>query len=88
MLAVQVFFTACESMISSRAQYIYDDSIRGDAISSNNYHVGIAVIIQNQETVFDNHHPDGIDRENWMANLMFPSRLYFNRSFQVTEIDF
>jgi Papain fold toxin 2 len=71
-----------------RYSYIYDDSVGGDAISSNGYHVGIAVAIQNQETIFDNHHPDGIDRERWLANLVFPSRLYFNRPFQITEITF
>jgi hypothetical protein len=73
---------------TGRDSYIYDDSIRGDAISTNGYHVGIAVVIQNRETVFDNHHPNGVDREDWLANLMFPSRLYFNRSFQITEIAF
>ncbi|NJK51664.1 MAG: hypothetical protein HC936_00830 [Leptolyngbyaceae cyanobacterium SU_3_3] len=71
-----------------RDSYIYDDSIGGDAISTNGYHAGIAVVIQNQETVFDNHYPDGIDRESWMANLIFPSRLYLNRPFQVTEVPF
>ncbi|MGG6287461.1 papain fold toxin domain-containing protein [Leptolyngbya sp. AN03gr2] len=71
-----------------RDSYIYDDSIGGDAISTNGYHAGIAILIQNQEIVFDNHHPDGLEREQWLANLMFPSRFYSDRPFQITETPF
>ncbi|MCL1464586.1 hypothetical protein LAY41_09105 [Argonema galeatum A003/A1] len=39
---------------------IYDDSIPGDAISVNGRHEGIAIVINGIETVFDNHHHDGI----------------------------
>lgn len=73
---------------TGRDSYIYDDSVGGDAISTNGYHVAIAVVINNQETVFDNHHADGISQDAWIANLVFPSRLYFNRPFQITESTF
>jgi Papain fold toxin 2 len=71
-----------------RDSYIYDDSVGGEAISANGYHVGIAIERDSQDIVFDNHHPDGIAREQWMANLLFPSRLYYGVSFQVTELLF
>ncbi|MGV0024408.1 papain fold toxin domain-containing protein [Phormidesmis priestleyi] len=57
-----------------RDSYIYDDSI--------------VILIQNQATVFDNHHPDGLERERWLVNLMFPSRLFVDRPFQITETPF
>ncbi|MBD1854071.1 MULTISPECIES: papain fold toxin domain-containing protein [Leptolyngbya] len=68
--------------------YIYDDSIGGDAISTNGYHTGILILIQNQEIVFDNHHPDGLERTRWLANLMFPSRLHLGQPFQIMETPF
>jgi hypothetical protein len=71
-----------------RDSYIYDDSVGGEAISANGYHVGIAIERDGQAIVFDNHHPDGIAKEQWIANLLFPSRLYHGVSFQVTELSF
>jgi hypothetical protein len=71
-----------------RDSYIYDDSVGGEAISANGYHVGIAVERGGQEIVFDNHHPDGVLREQWMGNLVFPGRLFYGQYFQVTEVEF
>jgi hypothetical protein len=45
---------------------IYDDSVPGEAISVNGRHEGIAIVINNIEIIFDNHHPDGLNREHLM----------------------
>lgn len=72
-----------------RDSYIYDDSVSsGEAISVNGRHEAIAIIINQVEIVFDNHHPDGLPRNEWMANLLFCSKLYYGEDFEVTEEDF
>lgn len=68
--------------------FIFDDSIPTEAISVNGRHEGIAVTINGVEMIFDNHHPDGIPRNEWMANLLFQGKLHFNQQFQVTEEEF
>ena len=64
---------------------IYDDSVPGDAISVNGRHEGIAIVINGIETVFDNHHPEGIPKNEWISNLQFHSKILFFQQFQVTE---
>lgn len=64
---------------------IYDDSVPGEAISLNGPHEGIAIIINGVETIFDNYHPDGLPRDEWMANLQFHSKIFYGTQFQVTE---
>lgn len=71
-----------------RNSYIYDESVSGDAISVNGRHQAIAIIIDELEMIFDNHHPDGITREQWLANLLFYNKLYHGQQFQVTEETF
>ncbi|OUL26905.1 hypothetical protein BV372_26130 [Nostoc sp. T09] len=71
-----------------RNSYIYDESVSGDAISLNGRHQGIAIIINEVEMIFDNHHPDGLLREHWLANLVFYNKLYSGQQFQVTEENF
>lgn len=68
--------------------YIYDDSIGGDAISENGRHQGIAIIINQVEIVFDNHHPLGVTKQEWLLNLQFYNKLFFNQEFQITEENF
>ena len=68
--------------------YIYDDSIGGDAISENGHHQGIAIIINKVEIVFDNHHPLGVKKEEWLLNLQFYNKLFFDQEFQITEEKF
>ena len=68
--------------------YIYDDTVPGEAISENGRHEGIAVVINATEIVFDNHHPEGIPRDEWMENLQFHAKIMNRRQFQVTEADF
>ena len=64
---------------------IYDDSVPGEAISLNGRHEGIAIIINEVETIFDHHHPNGLPRDEWMANLQFHSKIFYGTQFQVTE---
>jgi hypothetical protein len=71
-----------------RNSYIYDESVPGDAISLNGYHEAIVIIIDDQEIVFDNHHPEGITKNEWMSNLLFDGLLYQGQQFQITEDDF
>lgn len=40
------------------------------------------------EMIFDNHHPDGITRNQWLANLLFYNKLYNGQQFQITEETF
>jgi len=42
------------------------DSVPGEAISVNGRHEGIAIVINNIEIIFGNHHPDGLNREHLM----------------------
>lgn len=71
-----------------RNSYIYDDSVPGDAISINGRHEGIAIIIEGQEIVFDNHHHNGIVRGEWMSNILFYGLVYTGQSFEITEQEF
>jgi Papain fold toxin 2 len=67
---------------------IYDDSVPGEAISVNGCHEGIAIFLNNVETVFDNYHPDGLSRDEWMANLQFHDKILNNKQFQIKEEEF
>ncbi len=67
---------------------IYDDSVPGEAISENGRHEGIAIVINSIETIFDNHHPDGLTRDKWMANLLFHGKIFNGLQFIVIEEDF
>ncbi|MEG5060556.1 papain fold toxin domain-containing protein [Microcoleus sp. A2-C5] len=67
---------------------IYDDSVPGEAISVNGRHEGIAIVINNVETVFDNHHSDGLTRDEWIANLQFHDKILNNKQFQTKEEEF
>jgi hypothetical protein len=46
------------------------------------------IIIDGVEMIFDNHHPDGITRNPWLANLLFYNKLYNGQQFQITEEPF
>ncbi len=71
-----------------RNSLIYDDSVPNEAISENGIHEAIVIILNGVEVVFDNHHPDGLPREEWMSNLQFHDRIFRNLLFQVTESEF
>lgn len=66
---------------------IYDDSVPGEAISVNGRHEAIAIFLNNVEIVFDNHHPNGLPRDEWMANLQFHDKIFNNQQFQTKEED-
>ncbi|MHC5932590.1 papain fold toxin domain-containing protein [Nostoc sp.] len=38
--------------------------------------------------IFDNHHRDGLTREEWLANLLFYNKLYYGQQFEITEENF
>jgi hypothetical protein len=59
-----------------------------EAISVNGRHEGIAIVINNIEIIFDNHHPDGLNIEQWMTNLLFHGKLFNDLQFIVIEEDF
>ena len=65
---------------------IYHDRLQ-ENISTNGRHEAIAVEIDGQEFIFDNIHPEGIFRVNWMNNLYCPI-LDLGDRFQIIEIDF
>lgn len=71
-----------------RNSYIYDESVSGDAISFNGRHQAIAIILNEVEIIFDNHHPDGLNREEWLPNLLFYNKLYYGQQFEITEEEF
>jgi hypothetical protein len=68
--------------------YIYDDSNppkaveTGYIISDNGHHEGIAIKINGEEKVFDNHRPDGLERQQWMNNLVYRGKLYRGQDFR------
>jgi hypothetical protein len=68
-----------------RNSYIYDDSVPGDAISINGRHQAIAIVINEVEMVFDNHHPYGIPKEEWIENLQFYGKTHYYQQFDITE---
>lgn len=72
----------------NRDAFIYDDSADENPISVNGRHEGISITIEGSEIIFDNHHAEGIERERWMANLLFVTRLHHGAAFQITEVEF
>lgn len=71
-----------------RDSFIYDDSVNQDAISENGRHEGIIIIINNVEVVFDNHHPKGVSKDEWMSNLQFYSKIFSGQQFLITLEEF
>ena len=65
---------------------IYDDSI-GELIATTGHHEGISIIIEGEEIVFDNLHPQGINKVNWLSNLYSPI-LEQGKQFNIQEIPF
>lgn len=66
---------------------IYDDSHPPKAapdyiISTNGHHEGIAIKINGEEKVFDNLHPDGVQKQQWMNNLTYYSKVFGGPDFR------
>ncbi|MGK7930412.1 MAG: papain fold toxin domain-containing protein [Microcystaceae cyanobacterium] len=66
---------------------IYDD-LRQETIALNGRHEGIEVIIEEVAIIYDNLHPEGLPKTQWLDNLQFDGKLYLDRSFQITEQSF
>ena len=60
---------------------------RDELISQNNRHEAISVILDGEEIIFDNLHPTGISRQDWLANFDSPI-LDAGQSFLTDEIPF
>jgi Papain fold toxin 2 len=65
---------------------IYHDGL-GQNISLNGRHEAIAIEVDGQELVFDNVHPQGISRVNWMDSFYSPIQ-DLGQDFQVTATNF
>lgn len=65
---------------------IYHDRLQQN-ISTNGRHVGIAVEIEGRELIFDNLHPEGIVRVDWIKNLYSPIQ-DLGGDFQIEENTF
>jgi hypothetical protein len=62
---------------------IYHERLRQN-ISINGRHEAIAVEIDAQELIFDNIHPEGISRVDWINNLYCPAQ-DLGGNFQITR---
>jgi len=65
---------------------IYCDRLQQN-ISINGRHTAIGVVINGEELIFDNIHPQGISRVKWMDSFYSPIQ-DLGQDFQVTETDF
>ncbi len=65
---------------------IYHEHLQ-ENISTNGRHEAIAVEINGQELIFDNIHPKGISRVDWIGNLYCPMQ-DLGATFQTTETEF
>lgn len=65
---------------------IYHEQLQRN-ISINGRHEAIAVEIDGQEIIFDNIHPEGITRVNWINNLYCAAQ-DLGGNFQITETEF
>jgi hypothetical protein len=65
---------------------IYHERLQTN-ISTNGRHAAIAVEINGQELIFDNIHPQGISRVDWINNLYCPIQ-DLGATFQITETEF
>ncbi|MGK7874478.1 MAG: papain fold toxin domain-containing protein [Xenococcaceae cyanobacterium] len=57
------------------------------AISTNGWHQAIVVEIDDLELIFDNIHPTGISRVDWIKNRYCPIQ-DLGADFQITETEF
>ena len=64
-------------------RFIYDDSLppNSEAISYNGHHEGVAININGEVKVFDNHHHNGVPDQEWKRALVFDSKIRFGAEF-------
>lgn len=68
--------------------FLYDDSVGGDAISETGYHEAVIINIDGIEIVFDNHHPQGITKKQWLANFQFFGKIHLGQELIIIEEEF
>ena len=56
-------------------------------ISINGRYTAIAVVISEEELIFDNIHPEGVSKVKWVDSFYSPIQ-NLGQSFQITEADF
>ena len=59
--------------------YVIDEISQTQAIATNGHHEGVAVIVNGQKKVFDNHHHNGVPTQQWKNNLDLHSKNVFAR---------
>lgn len=64
------------------------DLRRQQQIATNGYHEGISITIDGQEIVFDNIDPNGVTRQEWLANLTSPTLELGLGNFNIIEQEF
>ncbi len=74
-----------QANLDYRNCFLYDDSIGEDAISETGYHEGVIVIIDGVEIVFDNHHPEGMPKKEWLANFQFFGKIHLGQELVIIE---
>lgn len=77
-----------QANLDYRNCFLYDDSIGGDAISENGYHEGVIIIIDGVEIVFDNNHPEGMPKREWLANFQFFGKIHLGQELVIIEENF
>ncbi|NER25150.1 MAG: hypothetical protein F6J86_03410 [Symploca sp. SIO1B1] len=65
---------------------IYHENLQRN-ISVNGRHEAIAIMIEGQEVVFDNLHPEGLPRASWIENFYCPIQ-DLGGNFEITESKF
>jgi hypothetical protein len=65
---------------------IYHEELRRN-ISTNGRHEGISVDFEGEEIIFDNLHPQGISRDEWLSYLYCPIQ-DMGGDFQIVELEF
>jgi hypothetical protein len=66
---------------------IWDESVNMQ-ISENGRQEGIAIDMGGVEMVFDNHHPNGVPKEEWLKNLVCHDKIFVGREFIIDEYPF
>ncbi|NJL89422.1 MAG: hypothetical protein HC916_06175 [Coleofasciculaceae cyanobacterium SM2_1_6] len=64
------------------------DLRREQQISTNGYHEGILIILNEQEIIFDNMNNGGVSRQEWLENLTSPTLEIGVGNFKVVEEEF
>ena len=64
------------------------DLRREQQVSTNGYHEGISIILNEQEIIFDNIDHGGVSRQEWLQNLTSPTLELSMGNFEIVEEEF